>query len=192
MQPTPELLTRVADETQRALAPYGDADWSVPAPGLDWSCRQTAVHLADSYFAHAARIVARPQDWFVPAEVTVEASAGPRELLQVIDACAGLLRCAATGADPAGRAYHPWGASDPAGTVAMGAAEGLVHTFDIAGGLGRDWRPPADLCRPVLARLFPDSPDVDPSDALLWCTGRVALADRPRRDSWRWYSAPRD
>ena len=194
MTVTPDLIAEVAGETHTALARFVDADWSVPARDLEWSCRATAVHIADSYFAHAARIVARPREWFVPAEVVAEESAGPQELLQVVDACAELLRGAGIIADPATRAWHPWGFSDPAGSLAMGAAEGLLHTWDIVGGLGGDWRPPAELCRPVLARLFPDAPDVadvDPSEALLWCTGRVALPSRPRRTTWRWYGDAR-
>ncbi len=187
----PELLDRVTEQTRIALTPIVAADWSVPAHDMDWSCRQTAVHLADAYFAHAVRLVARPrQDW-LPGEV-VASSASPEELLDVIDACARLFRCAAGCADPASRAWHPWGASDLAGTVAMGAAEGLLHTWDITAALGSDWRPPAALCAPVIERLFPDAPEADPTDALLWLTGRVALAGLPRRTTWRWYSSVRD
>jgi hypothetical protein len=63
-----------------------------------------------------------------------------------------------------------------------------VHTYDIARGLGSDWRPPAELCVPVLQRLFPDAPDGDPTDVLLWCTGRAALGDKDRLAQWRWWS----
>jgi hypothetical protein len=189
---TPDLIARVAEETRTALSPLVRADWSVPARDLEWSCRQTAVHLADAYFAHAARIVAQPQDWFVPAEVVVDDSVDPERLLQVIGACAELLRCAGIVADPRTRAWHPWGTSDTAGSIAMGAAEGLVHTGDIAAGLGSDWRPPAELCRPVIDRIFPDAPDADPTDVLLWCTGRAALPDLPRQATWRWDASVRD
>jgi hypothetical protein len=192
MPVTPDLIHRVAQETQAALVPFVQADWSVSARGLEWSCRETAEHLANAYFNHAARIVAQPQHGFVPAMLTVEEPAHPEQLLEVIGACAELLHCAAIEADPASRAWHPWGTSDPAGSVAIGAAEGLLHTWDIAGGLGSDWRPPAELCRPVLERLFPDAPDGDPTDTLLWCTGRAALPDRPRLTTWRWDSSVRD
>jgi hypothetical protein len=192
MTVAPELIARVDAQMQRALLPLVGADWSVPATHLEWSCRQTGVHIADSLFAHAARIVAQPQEWFVPAEVTVDGSAGPAELVQVIGACAGLLRCAALDADPTTRAFHPWGSSDPDGSVAMGAAEGLVHTWDIVSALGGRWRPPSEVCRPVLERLFPDAPAGDAADVLLWCTGRTALPEHPRRTSWRWYSAVHD
>jgi hypothetical protein len=66
----------------------------------------------------------------------------------------------------------------------MGVNETLVHTWDVARGLGIGWEPPADLAAAVLARLFPDVPDAEPGKALLWCTGRIALAGRPRLTSW--------
>ena len=192
MTPTPDLIARVARASRGALEPLLGADWSVPAHDMEWSCRETAVHLADAYFHHAARIAAQPQHAFVPAAITVDEPQDTEQLLEVIGACAELLRCAAAVADPSTRAWHPWGTSDPAGSIAMGAAEGLLHTWDICAGLGNDWLPPADLCRPVLERLFPDAPEGDPTDTLLWCTGREALPDRPRLTSWRWYGAVRD
>ncbi|MFL6136801.1 MAG: hypothetical protein ACJ74O_03260 [Frankiaceae bacterium] len=189
---TPELIARMTVAMHAALAPLTGADWSVPAHELDWSCRATAVHIADSHFAHAARIVAQPTEWFVPAEVTVEERAGPDGLLQVIDACAELLRGAAVIAEPGSTAWHPWGPSDVGGSIAMAVAEGLLHAWDITSALGSDWRPPGELCRPVLARVLPDAPPGDPADALLWSTGRIALPGRPRRQKWRYYGEVRD
>jgi uncharacterized protein (TIGR03083 family) len=191
MAVTPDLLSQVAAETQQALEPYSEADWTVPARDLEWTCRQTAVHLADDYFSYAAQVVAQPVEGYLPIEATVSPDAEVGGLLASIAMCAGLLSTVATAADPSSRAWHPMGTSDPYGWVAMGMVEGLVHTYDIAGGLGSDWRPPAELCRPVIERLFPEAPDGDASDVLLWCTGRAALGDRPRRAQWRWSSAVR-
>lgn len=187
-----EVFANVARESKAALLPLVGLDWSGSARDGEWTCWETGVHLADGYFAHAARIVAQPETWFVPAGVAPDEDAGPTELLQVIGACAELLRCAAISTDPATRAFHPWGASDPDGSVAMGAAEGLLHTWDICSGLGSDWRPPPELCVPVLDRLFPSAPAIDPTDALLWCSGRLDLPDRPRLTDWRWHSSVRD
>ncbi len=86
-------------------------------------------------------------------------------------------------AGPAVRAWH-WGPTDPRGFAALGVNEVLVHTYDVALGLGVPWCPAEAACAAVLNRLFPDAPDGDPVQVLLWCTGRVALADRPRRGSW--------
>jgi hypothetical protein len=189
MAVTPELLLMTAVATQEALAPLAGADWQVPAGDVDWTCWRTGVHLADDYFSYACQVVGQPADSYLPIEVSVAADASVAGLLRSIAVCAGLLAAAATVADPGSRAFHPMGNSDPYGFLAMGMVEGLVHTYDIAGGLGSDWRPPADLCAPVLDRLFPEAPDGDPSDVLLWCAGRAPLGDRPRQTRWRWWSA---
>lgn len=174
-----------------------DADWSVPAGDGDWSCRETGVHMADSWFAHATRLVAGPVDDWVAARVDVPEPATAAALLQAVTVCGEILCAVATVADPDAVAWHPWGDSDTAGTIAMGVVEGLVHAYDIASTLGDGWRPPAHLARPALERLFPDAPDpdapdgpgVDAGDVLLWCTGRIALPGRPRLTTWRWWSA---
>lgn len=191
MTVTPELVTETISEAQRALAPVADADWSVPAKDLDWSCWDTGVHLADDLFSYASQILAQPTEGYLPIEVKVLDEATPAELLRSTAMCAGLLRSAATSASPEVRAWHPYGTSDAGGFVAMGVVEALVHVHDIAGGLGVDWTPSSHLCSPVLARLFPDAPQGDPWQVLLWCTGRAPLGDRPRKEKWRWDSTVR-
>lgn len=41
-------VTAAVAETHRVLGPHTDADWSVPAGSLEWSCRETAAHIAQS------------------------------------------------------------------------------------------------------------------------------------------------
>lgn len=189
---SPDLLPAVVQQVREALTPLADQDWSVPARDLEWNCHQTAAHIADSHFAQATQITAQPQDDFIPADVSVGPDVPPFQLLDVIEACAGLLQAAATCADPDLIAWHPLGSADPSGWVAMGIVDGLVHTWDISTALGSSWRPPTDLCAPAIKRLFPDAPEgFDLAETLLWCTGRIALTDRPRQDrTWRWHSAP--
>ena len=76
------------------------------------------------------------------------------------------------------------GGDRPSGFAALGVNETLVHTYDITQGLGISWLPPESLCAAVLARLFPDAPEGDPVQVLLWSTGRAELDDRPRVTSW--------
>lgn len=187
-----------------------DADWSGKAGGLEWDCWETVEHLADDLFAYAAQLGPErpPLDrevpflWYRrrdggPANVTfADREAGVAGLLQVLESCGALLAAMVTTTPATVRAHHGYGASDPEGFAAMGIVETLVHTYDIAGGLGIGhlWAPPADLCARVLDRLFPDvtadaRPD-DPWDVLLWATGRGTLPDRPRRTTWRWYGVP--
>jgi hypothetical protein len=82
--------------------------------------------------------------------------------------------------------------ADAEGFVAMGCDEILVHTGDIADGLGITAAPPTDLCARVLARLFPWAPKgTDPWPTLLWANGRAPLGDRGRLDAdWYWQCAP--
>lgn len=66
---------------------------------------------------------------------------------------------------------------DAASSAAMGLVETLVHTHDLARGLGLDWDPPAEICARVLNRLFPDAPrGTEPWATLLWVTGRAEAA----------------
>ncbi|MFD0266319.1 hypothetical protein ACFVGY_06965 [Streptomyces sp. NPDC127106] len=134
------------------------------------------------------QVAARPADAYLPFDLVVRPGAEPREVLDVVAACAGLLVCALAAADPRIRAWH-WGPCDPAGFAATGVAEVLLHTRDIAQGLGVPWLPPARLCDAVLQRLFPDAPSGDRARVLLWCTGRGELEGRPWLTSWRWQAA---
>ncbi|WIM99270.1 maleylpyruvate isomerase N-terminal domain-containing protein [Actinoplanes oblitus] len=171
------------DELRRALGPHTAGDWTVRAGDLDWSCRDTAVHIAHDLLAYAAQLAGATDDGYLPLDLTVRESAGPAEILRVVAAAGTLLATQLRAAEPTDRAWH-WGPTDPSGFAALGVNEILLHTYDIARGLRIGWRPPAAACAAVLARLFPDHPAGDPVQALLWCTGRIALPDLPRRTSW--------
>lgn len=194
-------MTVTVDDLDRAtacvaacLGSVAGADWSRPAGGLDWDCRHTAEHLADTLLSYAAQVVSRPADRFVRLAAVVEPDASPAELVECVTCAAGLLALAVR-ATPAGvRAFHPSGQADPAGFAAMGVAEVLLHGEDIAAGLGTAVDPPRPVCARVVARLFPDvAPGlagVDPWAALRWCVGRAELPGRPRRRTWQWRGAP--
>ncbi|MBP0452816.1 maleylpyruvate isomerase N-terminal domain-containing protein [Kitasatospora sp. RG8] len=181
-------------ELLHALGPLTDAphDWAAPAGPLDWSCRETAAHIAHDLLGYAGQLAARPTGRYLPFDLTVHPEAGPAEVLTVVTAAGQLLATALDAAPPGLRAWHH-GPCDPPGFAAMGVAETLLHTHDIALGLGLPWQPPAGLCAGVLGRLFPEAPDDgDPAGALLWCTGRGELNGRPRRASWTWRAAVGD
>jgi hypothetical protein len=192
MPVAPDLISEAVAETQRALLPRVDADWSVMASDLDWSCWKTGVHIADDLVFYASQIIDQPSEGHVPFEITMESSADPQGLLRTIAVCGAILQRTVAAARPGDRGYHVYGTSDAEGFAAMGVVETLVHTYDIARGLGLDWRPPAWLCAPALARLFPEAPPGDPAAVLLWCTGRTSLDARPRREQWRWDGTVRD
>jgi len=178
-------------ELRLTLAPHLDADWSVPAGGLEWSCQETLAHIGHDLLAYAGQLAARPAVRYLPFDLTVRPGADPATTLQIALACGELLALALAAADPAVRAWH-WGPADPSGFAAMGVAEILLHTHDIVTGLGLDRTPPPELYAAVLARLFPDAPTGDSVRVLLWCTGRGELPGLTRRESWGWKAAVSD
>ncbi|MEW2630123.1 maleylpyruvate isomerase N-terminal domain-containing protein [Streptomyces sp. NPDC048389] len=197
-----DLAVRLSVEALRG-APT--SAWDGKAGTLEWTCWETAEHLADDLFAYAVQLGPRtpPLDREVafgcesrrpggPANsVHANRAAGPDGLLEVLEASGALLIAMVRTASPDVRSHHLFGVSDPEGFAAMGIVETLVHTHDLAGGLGLPWEPPAALCSRVLARLFRDTPaGAEPWPALLWSTGRADLPGRPRPGTWRWYGAP--
>lgn len=177
-----------------ALGPATKADWTVRAGPLEWDCRHTAEHLGDTLLSYAAQLVARPDDRYVRFLATADRDASAGEVLEFAETGGRILALAVRGTPAGARAFHPTGRADPEGFAAMGCAEVLLHGADIAEGLGETLDPPRPVCARVVARLFPDVTaelaDVDPWAALRWCTGRVALPGRPRRDRWQWRGAP--
>lgn len=170
-------------EMVRVLAAHETEDWQRPAGTLDWSCRETAAHVAHDLLAYALQLAARSETAYLPCDLVVRDGASPRELLRAVSGAGRLLSIAVAASDPSVRAWH-WGPTDPSGFAALGVNETLVHTHDIAEGLGIGWHPPGPLCSAVLARLFPDAPDGDPAQVLLWSTGRTDLPALPRPTSW--------
>lgn len=192
MSVAPELVSESTHEMQCALQAAVDADWSRRLAGdLEWSCHRTGRHVADDLFSYASQILAQPLDDYLPVDAVVADDAAPQDLLRCVVMCGEMLRLAAATTGSDARGWHPYGSSDPGGFAAMGVVEVLVHTYDIACGLGLGWTPPDSLCKPVLERLFPGAPAGPPSAVLLWLTGRTPLGDRPRRTTWRWDSSVR-
>ncbi|MFF8846533.1 maleylpyruvate isomerase N-terminal domain-containing protein [Streptomyces sp. NPDC015127] len=211
---SPDPSTVSADDVDRAVrlcldllgsAPPG-APWDAQAGTIEWSCWETVEHLADDLFAYAVQLGPRKPslDRVVPFvydsrrpggprnTVHADRAAGPAGLLEVLEACGALLVAMVRTAPHGLRSHHVFGSSDAEGFAAMGVVETLVHTHDVACGLGLRWTPPDRLCAQVLARLFPDVPDgTPPWPTLLWATGRGDLPGLARRTAWRWYGEPR-
>ncbi len=179
----------------QALTPAVDRDWRVRAGDLEWDAYATLDHVIDALGFYAAHLAARATS-HLPFEtcslVSGRARVPAASLLAALEALAAVLADVVSVAPPTARAYHPWGLADPVGFVAMGCDEMLIHTDDVARGFGLAVHPPEDLCRRVVARLFPWAPAAEDAwPVLRWANGRTALAGQARLGpDWAWQCAP--
>ncbi|MFF4802557.1 GNAT family N-acetyltransferase [Streptomyces sp. NPDC001351] len=173
-----------------ALRQAVDRDWTeVAAAGLEWNCHETAVHIADDLIAYAANLAGQAQDAYVPFELRLDEGTDNAGLLHVIETTGALLAAAVRTAPREARCFHPYPfrSANREGFAAMGIAEVLAHTYDIAGALGLEYEPPAALAESVLTRIFPHvQPSPDHWRTFLWATGRGELPGRARLTEWRW------
>ncbi|MGW1796210.1 GNAT family N-acetyltransferase [Streptomyces sp. NPDC001984] len=169
-----------------------DRDWEgVKAGRVEWSCLHTAEHIAGDLIAYAGQLAGRAQDAYVPFEITLDEGTDNAGALHVIETTGALLSAAVRTAPRDVRAFHPYPfrSADREGFAAMGIAEVLLHTHDIAEGLGIAYAPSEDLAEAVLACIFPH---VQPGPAawptLLWATGRGNLPGRAPVTEWHWHN----
>ncbi|MCC9686678.1 GNAT family N-acetyltransferase [Streptomyces sp. MNU103] len=177
-----------------ALGAVTDRDWAgVRAGRLEWTCRETAEHVAGDLIGYATQLAGREQDAYAPFDIALLDDADNAGTLRVVSAMGVLLAAAVRTTPRSVRAFHPFPFRHASreGFAAMGIAEVLLHTHDIAEGLGIAYEPPADLCEFVLTRIFPHvRPGPSPWPTLLWATGRGELEGRERVTTWRWYNNP--
>lgn len=174
-----------------ALRAALDRDWeAVDAAGLDWSCRTTALHIAQALTKYAGQLATGARHR-IPLNLTLPEDTDNAGVLQVIEAAGALLAAAVRTAPPGVRAFHPYpfGSADREGFAAMCVTEAMLHTHDITRGLGLPYEPPADLAESALAWLFPHvQPGPAPWPTLLWATGRGELPGRAPVTDWNWYN----
>ncbi|CCH30767.1 hypothetical protein BN6_34690 [Saccharothrix espanaensis DSM 44229] len=187
-------LDRAASIVEDVLAAAVDRDWRAATGTGELNARDTAEHLGDCLLSYAAQLIATPPGRYVRFLAVADKDASAAEVLEFAVTGARILSSVVRTSPPTTRAHHPTGLADPAGFAAMGCVEVLVHGLDIARGLGLDLIAPADLCEPVVARMFPHTPapDLDPWTHLLWATDRIAVPGRPAQTGWRWRGAPLD
>lgn len=187
----PDDLLTAAAACRAALTPALDRDWEVPAREMEWSCRRTLDHIADTLLLYSAHFATRATAHRTPPR-NGDSAASPAELLTAVESAATILAEVVRAAPVGTRAFHPSGMADATGFIAMGCEEILAHTWDIAEGLGVPFTAPADLAARIVARIFPWAPaDVPPWDALLWAAGRIGLPGHDRLGpDWYWHSPP--
>lgn len=174
-----EQLAEALDFAVEVLRRDVDRDWSLKAGSLDWSCRDTAEHVVDVLFAYALQLAARAQANYLPyEEMKATRDAGPSDLVDGIAATGTMFAAVMATAPPGTRAWHPLGLLSATEWAGLGANELLVHTYDLAAGLGRRFEPPhalsASALRVMLTLHGRDESDVtgDPWSTLLQLSGR--------------------
>ena len=169
-----------------------ERDWDgVRAGRCEWSCRETAQHIAQDLIVYAGRLAGRVQDTYRPFDIVVDDSTDNARVLQLIEGGGVLLTATIRVTPPRARAYHPrpYHSANPEGFAALAVGEVLLHTHDIAEGLGLPYEPPADLAEFVLTRMFPHiQPGPEHWPTLLWATGRGELPGRAPVTEWDWYN----
>ncbi len=162
------------------LEPHVERDWRVKAGSLDWDCRTTVGHIADALGFYAAHLGVRAKKW-LKFDVVPHADALNLHLVRLVEAMGEVLAQVIEAAPDDVLAFHHSGMRDKESIAAMGCLEILVHTGDVAEGLGIEIEAPAERCRRVVEQLFAEAPrDLDAWDVLWWATGRGDLPGRER------------
>ena len=192
----PDDLRRAVNVAAETFTPTTEADWSVGAGDLEWTCRETLEHNIDGLLWYAANLATLSTVRRTDLRDGRHGDARPT-ILDLVDSLvsAGHILARVVEATPmGGRGFHGSGMADAAGFIGMGCDETLVHSYDVSRGLGLAFAPPPDICGAVVARLFPWAPaHDDPWQLLLWCNGRAPLPDSPRiGPGWGWWSRPLD
>lgn len=169
-----------------------DQDWEAAKAGrVEWSCHKTAFHIAEDLIAYAGQLAGRAQDDYVPFEITLDDGTDNEGLIHVIETTGALFSATLRTTPREVRAFHPYPfrSANREGFAAMGIAEVLLHTHDIAEGLGLAYEPAAELPEFVLTTIFPHvQPGSDHWRTLLWATGRGDLPGRAPLTEWRWHN----
>jgi len=192
---TSDDVLAAADSCRKHLGPHtGPPErWALLAGDLEWTCRGTLDHVADALTYYAGNLatrtpVQRPRLRNGDSASTIDA------LLTAVETAATILATVATATPPDTRSFHRAGMADVSGFMAMGCAEILIHTDDIAAGLHTTppYRGDPELSARLVQRLFPWAPQHDDAWELLrWSMGRTALPEHERLGpDWWWFCAP--
>jgi len=187
----PEHLEEAAAFVTDVCRERADADWDLRAGPLEWSIRETVVHMTSTCTFYALHLAGRTR---AELPVTLASVGAPsnHDLIAPIAASAQILADLARAAPPEQRGFHQAGLADVEGSLAMGCSELLVHVTDVTAGFGA--RLPEDVCGRVVSRLDPwTSHELLPSVALLWANGRVDIGGAPPDPApCPWHCAPLD
>jgi hypothetical protein len=184
-----DAVRSTAASLRDLLARVPDGEAAVPV--MEGTVFFVVEHIAGSLAHYAHDLVAGPIEVWA-TELRRLPDADLPKMAASVGAWAEVLARTLDTASASERGWHPFGTPDAPGYAAMACVEVLVHGEDIAGALGLPWAPSADIAGAALDRLFPEVERTDdPVADLVWATGRAdPLGVRPRRDAWRYATAP--
>jgi len=145
-------LEAIATEVESSWRSAVDADWSVPAGTVDWTCRATADHAVDTVLAPAFFLASGLQDDYPAFEpFTSGPEATPQQLIDGLATAVRILAAVVTTADPDERAilWRRGGQPHlgaPSDFVPRAGLELVLHAHDVAVGLAVAFDPPRDAC----------------------------------------------
>lgn len=73
-----ERVDGAVHEMVAVLTPHDGVDWQVPDGSLEWSCWQTAAHVAHDLLAYAGQIAGRADAGYLPFDLVISPEASPR------------------------------------------------------------------------------------------------------------------
>ena len=183
-------LESTGDLVASQLRAVRDSDWTRPVQGLDWTCWQTADHLATVLLTFAARAAGRATDSFPMARSSDPTLSGS-QVVDLIASSTRLLGLALGDLHPGSRIFHPAGLADQEGYVAMACDELLVHGAEIS-AMDDPFQPPSEIAGLVVRRLFPWAPaGFGGWETLRWANDRADLGDHSTPGpTWVWWCRP--
>ena len=184
-----EAVRSTVDTFRELLDRVPDAEAAVPV--MEGTVFFVVEHVAGPLAHYAHDLAAGPTEVWA-TELRRLPDADLPKMSASVGAWAEVLARTLDAASRSERGWHPFGRPDPEGYAAMACVEVLVHGNDIAGALGLSWAPSIFIAVAVLDRLFPDVERTEnPMADLVWATGRAdPTGVRPRRESWRYATAP--
>lgn len=174
-----DLLTTLLADTRGLVVQAGPADQARPTPCEGWSVADLLAHMIGQNSGFAAAVGTGT----APVEAYAARPAAPADVVGAWDGSAARLRSAFEAADAAGPVHLAEFGVDVTADDALGMQllDAAVHAWDLARGLGDDYRPPdlvvalvlgharriaAAGATGVFAEPLPEAGDDDWADAL--------------------------
>ena len=114
-EPTPDDTRTAVTAAVGALKSSADADWSVLAGDLEWSCRRTLDHIIDAVVWYAANLATASSEDCGDLRDGAPVATSIADLLRRLEPSGYILARVAEATPPGVRGYHGAGMADASG-----------------------------------------------------------------------------